>query len=106
MESMIGRSIPSGCHVHHRNQKRDDNRVENLLLTQTGEVHMMIHRALDKGRLDLVEALERWCFLFMAKLRDGLSVEECLKVGDVSPVEKPYKTNLQSSKVMVRRRIG
>ena len=73
METMIGRPIPSGCHVHHRNQKRDDNRTENLLLTQTGEVHMMIHRALDVGRLDLVDALEKWCFSFMESLIEGRS---------------------------------
>ena len=82
METMIGRLVPNGCHFHHRNQKRDDNRTENLLLTQNGEIHKVIHNALDGGRLDLVEALESWCFSFMEKLKEGLPVEKCMRAGD------------------------
>lgn len=82
MEAHIGRPIPEGCHVHHRNQKRHDNRIENLLLMKSWEAHTTLHRALDAGHIELVAALERWSFLFMDKLRQRLPVEECMKAGE------------------------
>ena len=37
MEQHIGRYIPKGYVVHHKNGKRDDNRIENLELMTLGE---------------------------------------------------------------------
>lgn len=34
--------IPEGCHIHHRNHVRDDNRLENLELVN-GRVHNSVH---------------------------------------------------------------
>lgn len=44
MEAHLGRSLEAGEVVHHRNEIKTDNRVENLELL-TGSTHMMLHDA-------------------------------------------------------------
>src|SRR5687767_10040755 len=47
MELHIGRRIRSDEVVHHRNEDRQDNRLENLELMM-GPAHSQLHRAKDK----------------------------------------------------------
>lgn len=45
MEAMIGRQLTPAEIVHHKNHIRNDNRPENLQLTNRQEHHGIIHRA-------------------------------------------------------------
>lgn len=43
MEAAIGRYLDPKEVVHHKNHKRDDNRIENLALFSSNSVHMTGH---------------------------------------------------------------
>lgn len=77
MEAYLGRSLPKGSEVHHRNRKRDDNSIDNLLLMRTKDDHRSLHRAIDADDKRLVQAHEAFSKAFMAKLKAGYSEEEC-----------------------------
>jgi hypothetical protein len=49
MENHVGRYLLRGELVHHINEKRDDNRLENLLLLPNEKAHRAYHRD-GKGR--------------------------------------------------------
>lgn len=69
MESYLGRYLPDGSVVHHRNKKKSDNRIENLLLMRSSDDHLALHRAMDKGDSIIVQAIEFWCFEYIAELK-------------------------------------
>lgn len=46
MEQHIGRYLTEDEVIHHKNGKRDDNRIENLQLCANQAEHMKIHRHL------------------------------------------------------------
>lgn len=46
MEEKIGRFMKHNEHIHHLNENRNDNRIENLELLDMGK-HMSIHRKLE-----------------------------------------------------------
>lgn len=48
MEEYLGRSLTSKEIVHHRNEKKDDDRVENLELMSVSE-HVSYHRRKDRN---------------------------------------------------------
>jgi hypothetical protein len=84
MEKHLGRPLPRGAIVHHRNERKYDNRIENLLLMRDEDDHLSLHRAMEQGRHDLVKAHEAWAMEFMANLRNGMSLESCYP----SPVQE------------------
>jgi len=45
-EEALGKPLPSGSRPHHVNEKRDDNRPENLVLCQDLAYHKLLHRRL------------------------------------------------------------
>lgn len=100
MEEYLGRPLPSGTIVHHRNRKRDDNRIENLLLMRNQDDHLALHRAMEANQSDLVAAHEKWAFDFMHKLKSGLPLEECYKdpIESQKVIEKPKQTILRKVK--------
>lgn len=95
MEEYLGRPLPDGCEVHHRNQDRSDNRIENLLLMRSKQDHWAIHRAMDSGNLKLIEAFENWSRDFMERLRSGLPIEECYKA-QAPPAAQRKSSNITS----------
>lgn len=99
MERHIGRPLPPGSVVHHRNRKRDDNRIENLLLMRNQDDHLALHRALEANQPDLVAAHEQWAFEFMEKLKSGLPLEECFKNQSEGQTDskKPKQTILRKT---------
>ncbi len=61
MEQSIGRLLESKEEVHHLNHKRDDNRIENLMLCADSKEHLAQHakeRLLAYGG---VENRDKWC---------------------------------------------
>ena len=48
MEKHIGRKLETGEVVHHINEKKDDNRTENLMLLKNDREHKRIHHGWTK----------------------------------------------------------
>ena len=48
MEKYLGRMVARGEVVHHRNSKRDDNGIENLVLFNSNTDHMRWHAYLEQ----------------------------------------------------------
>lgn len=42
-EKILGRCLPNNAVVHHINERKDDNRPENLIICQDGAYHKLIH---------------------------------------------------------------
>ena len=40
----MGKVLPPGTEVHHRNEAKDDNRPVNLIICESREYHMLLHR--------------------------------------------------------------
>lgn len=53
--------IPKGSHVHHKDEDRSNNQIENLMLMDGGEhlsVHMSKPERAEKSRASVVKAIE------------------------------------------------
>lgn len=99
MEAYIGRPLPPGTEVHHRNEDRKDNRIENLLLMRSKKDHWALHRAMEAGNEKLVLGFENWSRDFMEKLKSGLPLEDCFKA-DPSSIPKAQS---KKAKTIIRR---
>ena len=71
MEAYLGRPLPSGTVVHHRNRKKHDNAIENLLLLRNQDDHFSLHRAIDANDNEAIAAYEAWALNYMKILKEG-----------------------------------
>src|SRR5262245_20461494 len=61
VEQALGRPLRSDEHVHHRNGKRDDNRLDNLEVTSNAE-HKRLHNLETYGEPNpLITIMCSWC---------------------------------------------
>jgi hypothetical protein len=70
LERFLGGPLPLLAHVHHRNRRRADNRLANLLLLPNPLVHRVLHERLARGAASEVRALEEACLAWTARLRE------------------------------------
>jgi hypothetical protein len=93
MEKYLAREIPEGAIVHHRNRRRHDNEIDNLLLMRSQTEHEALHRALKSNNSQIIKSLETQSFEFMKKLKAGLPLAECLNLSDpLKPIKVLSKT--------------
>lgn len=78
MEKYIGRSIPYGCEVHHKNRNVDDNTMENLVLLPSKEIHMEIHDFINNGDFASVKKYEAYGLNFMNNLKSGYEMRDSI----------------------------
>ena len=103
MEEYLGRSLPKGSVVHHRNRVRSDNRLENLLLLESTAAHVAIHRAIDNNDARTLHKLEEKSKEFMAKLKIDLP-EANKSIPSYSEDKKNENSrSLEPNKLIVRR---
>ncbi len=74
----INRSKPAGTVVHHRNQNKLDNRIENLLLLPCQAVHHHIHELINAGNTVELAKFERCAINFMNNLKADLPMLESI----------------------------
>lgn len=104
MEDYIGRPLPKGTVVHHRNQIREDNRIKNLLLLRNHADHWVLHQAMKRQDTAFVKAIEDWSLGFMTKLKSGLSEIECFL--GISKITEEAQANLDVYVVRKNRMSG
>lgn len=67
----LGRALPHGAVIHHKNRNRRDNNIENLLLVPNQSLHMYIHSLIKSGRNKMVSAFEAWLGCWMALIKEN-----------------------------------
>jgi hypothetical protein len=102
MEQYLGRPLPKGTIVHHRNCDRSDNRIENLLLLRNQDDHRCLHRAMDNGDTGIVQAFEDWSREFMESLKAGVPEAKSFASG-LTVVESDDADSNDAEKFLVRR---
>ncbi|KKM89326.1 hypothetical protein LCGC14_1249810 [marine sediment metagenome] len=53
-EEMLGRPLKNGEVVHHINGVKDDNRMENLYVSENNSTHRKLHSQLEKISFELI----------------------------------------------------
>ena len=59
VEENIGRYVKKGEQIHHVNEKKDDNRIENLMLFPSAKRHTEFHKFLDNLCIYLLGIVEK-----------------------------------------------
>jgi hypothetical protein len=60
MEKHLGCPLAPGEVVHHRDKRRWNNSLDNLLLCPDQDIHLALHRAIDSHQDRLVAGYEKW----------------------------------------------
>lgn len=104
MEAYLGRPLPSGSVVHHRNRKKHDNSIENLLLLRNQDDHFALHRAMDANDSEAIVSYEAWALDYMKSLKGGGSEIEAKQAISFSR-QRPAQ-NANKPKIILRRSKG
>ncbi len=84
MEKYLNRSIPQTpfpCVIHHINEIKKDNRIENLILLPCQEIHDELHRLMSSRQESDVKKYIEWSKNFMENLKTGSSSKESIPTG-------------------------
>lgn len=107
MEEHLGILLPDGCHVHHRNKIRDDNRIENLLLMRNESDHVMLHHFLKANNQKMIDTYESWSLELMKNIKNGMPYSEAVKHPFPSnTLPKTQDLNPEKPKTILRKKIG
>ncbi len=60
-ERALGRRLPSGAHVHHFNEIKNDNRNVNLVICQDNTYHSLLHTLRKIQRAGGRPFIDKWC---------------------------------------------
>ena len=60
-EKVLGKLLPQGAVVHHRNKNSQDNRTNNLIICENDSYHQLLHRR-EKALKECGHATWRKCF--------------------------------------------
>lgn len=104
MEKYLSRSIPEDCVVHHKDRRRTNNEIENLLLMKSDEEHRALHRAMAATNQAHIDALETQAIEFMRRLKAGLPLEECYQLPDPSKPVPPNEIKARKNVILRRHR--
>jgi hypothetical protein len=92
VQDYIGSELPQDSVVHHIDKVRDHNRIENLLLLQSQQIHILLHIYMKQAKSELVGAVTAWSREWMDELRmQNLGLASVLSTDDrPEPVKLSY----------------
>ncbi len=86
----LGRELPDNSVIHHKNRKRQDNNMNNLLLVPSQSLHMYIHSLIKSENTPMVKAFEDWLTNWMLLIKENpkKTALDLLLISDKKQTEK------------------
>ncbi len=97
MERFLGAALEPSEVVHHRDKRRQNNAIENLLLCPDQDIHLRIHSAMAQRHSELLHAYEVWLLERAANRRGTAAPQAAAPYQNTEAAPAPSRSAAEQS---------